>query len=73
MQHKIREVVQGEKAEFCANLKALTGDKSCNPWPSKVGHLAMLHDDFPQYKKHCKVCEVQVTILFLYYLYFFTV
>ena len=73
MQQKIREIVQGEKDKFCVNLKALTGDKPCNPWPSKVGLLAMLDDDFPKYKKHHKICQVQVTILFLYYLYFFTV
>ena len=73
MQQKIREIVQDEKAKFRANLKALTGDKSCNPRPSEVGLLAMLDDDFPKYKKHRKICEVQVTILFVYYLYFFTV
>ena len=65
MQQKIREIVQCEKAEFHANLKALTRDKSCNPQPSRVDLLAMLDEDFPKYKKHQKVCYVQVTILFL--------
>ena len=65
MQEKIRDIVQREKAEFHSNLKALTGDKSCNPQPSEVGLLAMLDEDFPKYNKHCKVCDVQVIILFL--------
>ena len=65
MQEKIRDIVQHEKAEFHSNLKALTGDKPCNPRPSEVGLLAMLDEDFPKYNKHCKVCDVQVIILFL--------
>ena len=65
MQEKIRDIVQREKAEFHSNLKVLTGDKSCNPWPSEVGLLAMLDEDFAKYNKHRKVCDVQVIILFL--------
>ena len=64
MQEKIRDIVQCEKAKFHSNLKALTGDKSCNPRPSEVGLLAMLDEDFPKYNKHRKVCDVQVIIIF---------
>ena len=46
MQEKIRDIVQREKAKFHSNLKALTGDKSCNPRPSEVGLLAMLEMKF---------------------------